>query len=146
MKRIYSSLNSLLVDNIYNVLQQEDVPCEIRNRHGSSMVGEIPVSEAFTELWVEDEHAARANALIEKALRDSEDVQGDPWKCPKCGTDIEAAFDSCWHCAAEGGNRERPDDEEPIFESAEEIVLGSTTRYVLGVTLVLLVLWWLSRH
>ncbi len=146
MKRIYSSLNSLLVDNLYNVLQQEDVPCEIRNRHGSSMMGEIPVSEAFTELWVEEDHAERANVLIAEALSEDDKTQGASWKCPTCGTEIEGNFDTCWKCAPESGNRERRDDDEPIFESVEEVVPGSTTRYVVWTLLALLGLWWLSSR
>ncbi len=145
MKRVYSSLNSLLVDNLYNVLQQEDVPCEVRNRHGSSMMGEIPISEAFTELWVEEEHAERANTLIEKALHESEQSTGKAWTCPKCGTEVEATFDTCWHCASDGGDRGRADDDEPIFESAEE-ALPSATRYVLLVAVVVLGLWWIAAR
>ena len=145
MKRVYSSLNSLLVDNLYNVLQQEDVPCEIRNRHGSSMMGEIPISEAFTELWVDESHAERANTLIEKALHESEQSPGEPWTCPKCGTEVEATFDTCWHCASHGGDRERADADEPIFGGAERSLSGKTI-YIVWAVVVTLGLWWITTQ
>jgi hypothetical protein len=25
---------------------------------------------------------------------------GDPWKCPKCGEELEPQFESCWKCGA----------------------------------------------
>lgn len=143
MKRVYSSLNSLLVDNLYNVLQQQGIDCEVRNRHGGSIVGEIPVSEAFTELWVGDEDRVSATALIESALRENEPAEVGSWTCPQCGTEIEGTFETCWHCASAGGDRDRPDDAEPIIDIAEATV-APALRYLPWIALLLFGLWRLS--
>lgn len=148
MKRVYSSLNGLLVDNLYNVLEQEGIECEVRNRHGGSMVGEIPVSEAFTELWVGDADADRATERIEKALAVEEAADGEAWRCEQCGRAIEAQFDVCWHCAGAGEDSDRPTDRHPTYDWTASLVDSSfgavlaRYKWILLAALALLA-WWL---
>jgi len=141
MKRVYSSLNGLLVDNLYNALEQEGIRCEVRNRHGSSMVGAIPVSEAFTELWVDDEQAELARRRIEQEFADDSPANDRPWTCPQCGKEIEAGFDACWYCADPSTPREREAEESPILTAAAHSPTNQTDyRWLILIGLLLLYL------
>ena len=152
MKRVYSSLNSMLVDNLYNVLEQEGFECEIRNRHGGSIVGEIPVSEAFVELWVAEEQAVPASQRIEVALGAAESTRenssgessGESWRCDQCGRDIDAQFDTCWSCAGDEGERERPTDKTPIVDTIESyLALAAPYRWIILIAALLMLSAWI---
>lgn len=49
-------------------LEQADIRCMITNQRSSSLVGEIPFTEVFPELWVQDEGYDRARRLLEEGL------------------------------------------------------------------------------
>ena len=102
MVRAYSSLDTLVIDNLYNLLAQQEVLCEVRNRHARSAMGELPITEVFTELWVAEDDLEVATQLIRRALDDEgsdRESAGPTRKCERCGTEIEPNFDTCWKCA-----------------------------------------------
>ncbi len=99
MKKVYTSENRFLVGNTRNILEANGVEVVMRNEHASSAGGEIPVFEAWPELWVVNERDyERALALIENALSDK---NATPWQCAACGESNDAAFEFCWKCQAE---------------------------------------------
>lgn len=68
-----------------------------------------------------------------------------PWKCPKCGEQIEDQFDTCWKCAKSVSNEESKDyvksgltDGKDGMESAGEVPTqvaqssGNKPKYTLG--------------
>ncbi len=146
MKRVYSSFNSMLVDNLCNVLQQEGVPSEVRNRHSTPLLGTIPLSEAFTELWVDDEHVERAEEVVRGFVRDVESPQYEGnWTCAVCNTEIEETFDSCWKCA-ESDRQET--DRRPALSASRNLV-GRTPQIgplALWIAAALLGLLWISSQ
>ncbi len=126
MERVYSSLNSMLVDNLHNVLQQEGIDCQVRNRSAGSALGETPFTEAYAELWVHDEQVPVAADRIREALRDSDPAEGR-WVCTQCGEQIERSFGSCWKCARAGDQGDRKTDPHPLIDRVGQ-ALGSTKR------------------
>lgn len=92
MTRIYSSLNSMDVYNLKNVLESAGIECEVRGEYRRSAIGELPVGESFIELWiVDDDRLEEARAILDAPPT-------RPWSCPKCGESVEAGFGQCWSC------------------------------------------------
>lgn len=89
--------------HVRNVLESAGLAAELRNDRLWSALGEIPVIEAWPQVWVVDvADAERARAV----LRDLERGPHAPaWTCPGCGEWLEGQFTSCWQC---GRERERP--------------------------------------
>jgi len=141
MKRVYSSLNGLLVDNLYNALEQEGIHCEVRNRHGSSMVGAIPVSEAFTELWIADEQAELAQRRIDEELGGHSPAENRSWTCPQCGNEVDPGFAACWYCTDPSNSSERHAEESPPHAAESRSPTNRTSyRWFILIGLLLLYL------
>ena len=47
-------------------LEQAGIRCMIKNQRSSSLAGEIPFTEVFPKLWVQDEDYDRARRLLEE--------------------------------------------------------------------------------
>ncbi len=98
MKLLYSSTNALVVNHLYNLLESEGVACRMKNEFLYSAAGEIPPTEIWPELWVEEADFDEAKTIMTEALADKSDLP--KWHCHKCGEWIEGQFDLCWSCGA----------------------------------------------
>ena len=99
MQRVYSGELLLYVESMKNVLEMHNIQAEIRNQYLSAASGEIPVQEAWPELWVADEDAAKATQIIKEALQEASASKAMQ-TCPKCGEESEEQFAVCWNCGA----------------------------------------------
>ncbi len=99
MKKIASSESLITINHYKNILESEDIICEIRNEHLGGIIGEMPFVEVWPELWVKhDLDADRAKQLLDDA--NSNEYQGPSWQCRRCGEDNEGQFAACWNCGA----------------------------------------------
>jgi hypothetical protein len=79
------------------LLQQSGIEAHVFNEHAQSGVGQLPVSEAYPEVWLADERdLSRAQELI-RAF-DAAPRETDTVRCPGCGEDNPANFQLCWSC------------------------------------------------
>ena len=103
MKKVYEAVDPLMVGHIKNLLENEGISCITKNEYLSSAIGEIPPSEAWLEIWVEnDVQYDDAEKIIKNALTD-DFLSGPAWVCTNCGEENENQFSECWNCG-----RERP--------------------------------------
>lgn len=99
MKRVFVSVDFLLVGHLQTVLEQHRIGTLVKNAYLSGGAGELPPTECWPELWVrEDEDLARAKEVIRGVLE--ADLDGAAWTCPGCGETIEPQFAACWRCGA----------------------------------------------
>ena len=90
---------------IESLLMERGIACLVRNRYLGGAIGELPLNEAWPEIWViESADVAAAENLIAAALAPAEDR--GVWHCSQCAERIEGQFDQCWQC---GGVRPPPD-------------------------------------
>lgn len=83
------------------LLEQEGIPCLIRNEQLFSAMGEIPFLECLPELWVvDDEVYPRARQLLQNWLQD-EPAEPGAWCCPQCGETHDGQFGACWQCGTQ---------------------------------------------
>lgn len=98
MTRVYSSADWMMVQTFKSVLDSYGIPCEVRGEFRSSVMGEVPPTECWTELWVlDEERVEEARAVLARA--EQEPLQERPsTTCGRCGELIEGPFDRCWKC------------------------------------------------
>jgi hypothetical protein len=96
--KVFVAQNPTEAHFLKGLLESNGIATEVREAlFGAS--GEVPVFEAFPELWVVDDHQV-SEALKVLQNRSS---KGDetPWRCAHCGETIEPQFAACWSCNAE---------------------------------------------
>lgn len=99
MKKLTSAPTLVTIHHYRNLLEAEGIPTEIRNEHFGSILGEIPFTEAWPQLWVlNDLHYDRAKQLIDGSALD--ESPKEPWRCGNCGEENEGQFAACWKCGA----------------------------------------------
>lgn len=100
MKMFYSAPNSLLVGHVRNLLEVEGIECELKNEFLAGGMGELPPTEAWPELWIDEKDLSRAQQLLD-AFQHEPAVVLPEWKCPNCGEQVEGQFSACWNCGAD---------------------------------------------
>jgi rubredoxin len=97
MKKLTSAPTVITIHHYKNLLAAEGIPSVIRNEHFGSILGEMPFTDTWPQLWVvNDLHYDRAQQLISGAA--FEESPADDWRCPKCGETNEGQFAACWRC------------------------------------------------
>jgi hypothetical protein len=98
MQRLVSADNLLLATLWQRVLESAGIACEIRNRYIGGALGEIPVDQAWPQIWIQkDSDFAAAQALMSE-LQTTPNLAS--WRCSRCNESIEGQFFQCWRCAA----------------------------------------------
>ena len=102
MRKVYESLNTMMIGHLKNLLMTEGIPSFTKNEYGSA--GRIPANECWEEIWIEnDSQYDDADKLIKKALSD-DSASGPDWVCPNCQEVNEYQFALCWNCSKENPN------------------------------------------
>ena len=85
-----------------SILQNNGFETTVKNQNVSSLVGDIPFTDAYPELWILDDHRYdEAIALLLEFRRGShESSPSEDWTCQKCGESVPGTFHSCWKCDA----------------------------------------------
>ena len=97
MKKLTSASSTITIHHYRNLLEAEGIPCEIRNEHLGSVLGEIPFVETWPQLWVvNDLDYDRAKQLISSQSIDESPASA--WRCKSCGEENEGQFAACWNC------------------------------------------------
>ncbi len=103
MKNVYSSPHLFLVNHYRNIVESYGIPCVVKNSFLSGAAGELPPTEVWPILCVEDEtDYDRAKQIVDEELNRLENA-GKQWVCQKCGELIDGQFTDCWKCGAPRG-------------------------------------------
>jgi hypothetical protein len=98
MKKLTSAPSPVTIHHYKNLLAAEGIATRIRNEHFGSIMGEMPFTDTWPQLWVvNDLDFDRAQQLIEGGL----DEAGPDWRCSQCGEHNEGQFAACWNCGTE---------------------------------------------
>jgi len=98
VKLLYSDANAMMVNHLRNLIESDGIACRMKNEFLYSAAGELPPTETWPELWVDEEDFARAKAIIDEALSDKTGLPH--WQCRQCGEWVEGQFDLCWQCCS----------------------------------------------
>jgi hypothetical protein len=84
-----------------DLLEQDGILCVIRNDSLSNLLGEIPFTNCYPELWViHDQDYPKAKEVLDSWMNQPNQVAAS-WECPNCGEIIEGQFAACWKCGTE---------------------------------------------
>jgi hypothetical protein len=100
VKLVFTHENSLIVGNIYNILEQNQIQARLKNRYASGGAGDIAPHETWPELWVENDDFDLASQIIADINTQLEQY----WRCPKCNEQNPQNFEICWQCQYEKEN------------------------------------------
>ena len=95
MVKVHSSLTTVEIYNLKNILESRGIRCEIRGEHLKAAMGELPLNECWTELWIVDDSMKEQ---AERIIEGKEESQRTPWTCPQCGESVDGQFGQCWSC------------------------------------------------
>lgn len=98
MKKIYCHESFVQVHHIKNVLEASNIRCHVENDMLSSLAGEIPSTECWPEIWLDD---INKEGLALSLIDNSNLLPSlGKWACTGCEEIIEEEFDICWQCGA----------------------------------------------
>ena len=101
MKKLYVSQSLIDVESRKELLDQEEIPCTIKNQCSAMLGGEVPFVEVFPELWVlQDEDLEKATALLQD-WEEAQPLETTCWTCSGCGEIHTKEFTTCWKCNQE---------------------------------------------
>lgn len=81
------------------ILEQSGIQVRVFNENAQSGAGQLPVNEAYPELWLADEKdLERAKALVQE-FESAPRVTGTV-RCPQCCEENPSNFQLCWNCNA----------------------------------------------
>ena len=98
MPRLCSAANLQDAYLLLHALEHAGVAARVLNEHAHGALGELPFTQAYPEIWIDDETLLARGQAIVRAYRQSPDA-GEPRRCPACGEENPASFELCWRCS-----------------------------------------------
>ncbi len=100
MKKLTSAPTAITLHHFRNLLMAEGIASEIRNEFFGGILGEMPFTETWPQLWVVNNlDFERAKQLIDGSVLDESPKES--WRCKHCGEENEGQFAACWKCGKE---------------------------------------------
>ncbi|MSQ01230.1 MAG: hypothetical protein EXR71_04950 [Myxococcales bacterium] len=94
MVRIHRARSLAEATLVRSALERGGIEVEMRGLSRPGLAGGIPIPDAEVQLFVAEEHAQAATALLAAA-----DARAHlEWVCPACGERNPASFETCWKC------------------------------------------------
>jgi hypothetical protein len=152
VRRVYSAPTTVPVDTLRALLEAEGIHCLVKNRHLSMTVGEVPPIETWPSLWVvDDARRAEAERLVAEILADDGEGQA-PWRCERCGEEIDGRFAACWQC--DGGDDGSIGPDPVVAETSDDYAalgrrIGPAERLLLTLAGIVGLVWllvYMARH
>lgn len=100
MKRVYSSLDRFMVEQLRGALESRGIACMVKNEFLGGAAGELPPTECWPEVWVLEDTDLQAAKRVVSDMLAAREVAAAPWRCPHCGESLEGQFGVCWNCGA----------------------------------------------
>jgi len=105
MQQLYQARDRLEAQQLSDLLKEAQIDAVVLGELLTGAAGELSALN-FPTVWVVDNgQIVRARGVLASFLsRQTEAVEGQPWRCASCGVEVDAEFALCWNC---GGGRFR---------------------------------------
>jgi len=87
---------------ILHCLEQNNIKAIILNQFTQGALGELPFTQAYPEIWVEENNKERAIALIESF--EKLPLNDNTIFCSQCNEVNPENFETCWSCGSDLNN------------------------------------------
>ena len=97
MRRLYKAASLPDAHLMAGLLAREGIETRVFNENAQSIMGEIPFTHAFPEVWVvDDADLPRGRGIVEQfeTARPSRVIR----HCAACGEENPGNFELCWQC------------------------------------------------
>ncbi len=84
---------------ILHFLEQNDIKAIILNQYTQGALGELPFTQAYPEIWVDEALTEQAKKLIEHF--EKLPLTDNTVTCKKCHEINPENFETCWACGSE---------------------------------------------
>lgn len=102
MKKLYSAASLPDAHLIRNLLDQAGIEAHVFNENAQGGVGQLPVMDAYPQVWIVDERdLSRARGIVE-AFEHMPSIRSN-LRCRQCSEDNPSTFQLCWNCGASLG-------------------------------------------
>jgi hypothetical protein len=89
---------------VKDLLEAQGIDAQVRGEALFGMRGEAPVTpDTLPSVWVLERSQAEEALTIIAAYRRGDgraSASGQPWRCPRCGEELESQFTACWKCGS----------------------------------------------
>ncbi|XXF77974.1 hypothetical protein P2318_33725 [Myxococcaceae bacterium GXIMD 01537] len=89
------------------VLEEAGLSVEVRRETLAPLIGEIPATEGWVELWLWPGDVEAARQLL-AGLKENEEAAARTVECPRCAEENPGNFEVCWSCGLELPSTLRP--------------------------------------
>ena len=97
MQRVFTAGTLLEAYLVQQMLEAEFIPAVVFNESAHGAAGELPITEVWPEVWIEDDcHRSEARSIIERYEANLSSETGAP--CAECGESNPGNFELCWYC------------------------------------------------
>lgn len=97
MQRLYTAANLQEAHLIRGMLSVAGIETRVFNEHLQGGLGDLPFTEIYPEIWIEDEaDVKRAQRILADYERPA--IARASRHCASCGEDSPGGFEICWHC------------------------------------------------
>ena len=97
MKRLAQAPNLVIATLWADMLNSAGFAVSVQRAYAGGIAGEIPPDQALPELWLHDDHQARAAGQCLHGLQNPPERR---WACPGCAEVIDGPFEQCWNCGS----------------------------------------------
>ncbi len=102
MQEVYTANHPTDEHLVKGLLEASGIAALVRGEAVFGLRGEVPFTiDTLPTVWVLDDSAVpRARELVAEYVQRQQPgtPHGRPWKCPKCGEQLEPQFTDCWQC------------------------------------------------
>jgi len=96
VERFYRAGDLIEAELLLGLLGAAGIEARLFNSHARGGMGEIPFTETWPEIWLDDERdRERARRVLHEFQRPA--PRGSR-RCPSCGEENPAGFELCWQC------------------------------------------------
>ncbi len=82
------------------MLELRGIYTTVRNENLHSVMGSIPPTECWIELWIlDDDRTEEASQIVDSISSEPREAEYD-WRCAGCGERIGGQFTDCWNCGS----------------------------------------------
>lgn len=99
MKKVFSANSLIEAQIVLDLLEHAYISAKLFNQHAQGVVGEIPFTHAYPEVWVvRDEDYQRGRNIVQSFEKTPAEL--GTVICATCGEENPRNFQLCWHCNA----------------------------------------------
>ncbi len=97
MQRVFTAGTLVEAHLIQELLESNSIRSIVHNEHAQGAVGELPVTEVWPEVWIEDDSCIKVALSIIQGYESARLFELSSL-CSSCGEHNPNNFELCWSC------------------------------------------------